>query len=355
VTLDDIGIGAPTYDTPQQWWDAQPNDEFTEEHIGECLAEEFTAAFDFNGKLTTAAFYGELRAKAGAEHDGRHHGISGLGNARFNTSGTVSSVRLRDNHVRVAWMEVQGPGNNNVPVMAAPDGFVSAGSQFYIHHNILHNDWASTGSDNSGFQSNDADARIYLYRNIFFGVGGTGIRTDSGASGSVIFYNTVYGTNRNFTGTDNSRGGIAVGSGGDTNYAMRYNAAFRNRNADIRLTRGVQNYNYSSDGTADDEGANSVANVDADAQFVSPIDVSGATATWSSLDLLLLSGSTLRGAGVSESNATYPEIDVPINDRSYTITGTWDIGAAQYIPAGGGAFNAAMASIANPVLGVGVY
>ncbi len=331
MTTEEIGLGAATYDTPQQWWDSRGTaNVLSDSEIGACLAEEFTAAFDFNGKTTTSTFYGHLMAKAGAEHDGRHHALSGLGNARFNHAGAVTTVRLRDDHIRVSWMEIKGPGNNNLAAARVEVGFITAGGILHVHHNIIHNDGASTATDNSGFMCDDADMLVYCYRNIIFGVGGTGLRTDQGASGSVMFYNTVYANNRSYAGSDNSRGGIAVGSGGDANYAMRYNAAFSNGNLDIRLTRGVQNYNFTGDGTGDDEGAQSQANLSGSIAsiFTNP------TTTWASTDLrLLATASPLIGAGVSESSSTYPEINVPINNRSYTITGAWDIGAAQYISA----------------------
>lgn len=334
-----IGVGSVDgYSTPAEWWAGVS---LADAEIGRMMAQEFTAAFNFDGRTTTSTLYGELQAEPGAEHDGRHHAQSGLGNARFNHSGAVATVRLRDDFVRLAWMEVQGPGNNNFACVQIVD--VAAGSQIYVHHNILHNDWASTAADNSGIITFDADCQWFVYRNIFFGFGGTGVRTDQAAANSVIFYNTVYGNNRNFTGADNSRGGIAVGSAADTNVAMRYNAAFRNRNVDIRLTRGIQNYNYSSDASAANEGAQSVGNVDTTLQFVSPIDVSGSSATWASLNLLLISGASLIGAGVVESNATYPEIDYPVNDRYNALGASWDIGAAQFGAGGGGGGDVSLA------------
>ncbi len=147
------------------------------------------------------------------------------------------------------------------------------------------------------------------------------------SANSVCLCNTFYKNN-----LDNSvgNGGILTGS---TNFLIENNACFDNLQADIYGTAGTLDYNATSDTTGDDEGANGIANLTTANQFVNP------TATWTATDLLHKAGHGMT-PGTTFDPATYPEINVPIqNGASRTIvSGTWDIGAGQYVAAGGAVF-----------------
>jgi len=301
------------YTTIQAWEDAMVNNEGV--LVGECYGEAFTLVL-FDGVAYDASNYPHLTAHAGNEHDGRAHEVSAAGNARIDWSGADNIVKMYDEYIRLSWLEVKGPGNNNRRLVEV--GLVGA-STAYVHHNILHNNHASTGIQ-YGISLGDLDPVPYVYRNIIYGMGRSGVETFAAAAGAVCLCNTIYENNVSETA---GRAGILTG---DIDFAITNNACFDNPVADIGGTAGTLDYNASADTTADDEGANSIANLTTANQFVAP------TTTWASTDLLVKAAADIIGEGTTFSAATYPEIDVSIRNGATraTITGAWDIGADQY-------------------------
>lgn len=301
---------------------------------GECQAQAFDEDPGINGSTATASNYMHLTSVSGAEHDGRAHDVSALGNARIARSSAAITLEIFDGFTRLDWMEIKGPGANSFDSISLD--FCAPGDVIYVHHNVIHNDGATTNNGNSGIRVVDADIQAMIYRNIIYGSGGSGIRCDNAAVGSVIFYNTIAYNNLN---NNASRGGIAASA----NFTVKYNAAFANGTADILNANGTQDYNYTEDAVG--EGANSVGSLTTASQFVNP------TTTYSAIDLLIKTGADLIDHGVNENTTTYPEIDVSIDNRGVSISGTWDIGAAEFVGGGGGD---AAATGFRALLGVGV-
>lgn len=335
ATTSTIGTGK-TYSTIAAWEDAQdanPNNQDT----GSCEAEAF-AAVAFDGGTYTATNYPHLTSKVGAEHDGRANEVSGAGNARIEWTNNVKGVLIQDDFVRVSWMELKGPGNNDSQYAIFTNFLTTC--TIHVHHNIIHNNDASTGDSEYGIYTNDADASTYIYRNIVYGHHGSGIQLQVASNTSVVLCNTTYYNNH----TNQYRAGIGCGVAAAV---VADNASFANRYRDFYNTTGVMDYNASADTTADAEGANSIANLTTADQFVAPD-----AADWTKTDLLLVATSDLIGEGTDLTSATYPEIEYPIHSRSVAVTGTWDIGADQYVATGGPVALTATVACASTVAAV---
>ena len=293
------------------------------QQTGDLLAQAFAESPIFSGSVTTSTFYAHLQAQSGAQHDGRAHAVSGDGNARITgTGGALSCVDSRDDHFRFSWFEIAGPGNNDLPCIRVES--VAAAGEIQVHHLLIHNDDASAGGAQYGIYINDVDVLAKCYRNIVYGVGYSGIGLSAMTTNSVVYNNTFWNCNNSASAFG---GGIATS---DTDALIEGNASFANSNLDIRNLAGTLDYNYTSDTTGDDEGTNGLASLTTTDQFTN------ATTTWASTDLTHKSGSNLAAASVpTKSNSTYPEIDYAADNRNTAITGDWDVGACQYVAAGG--------------------
>lgn len=309
--VETIGSGE-TYTTIQAWEDALDAAHF---HQGECKAEVFSTVI-FDGVSYTASNYPHLTAQSGAEHDGRAHEVSAAGNARIEASGASNLVHIYDEYVDVSWLELKGPGANDNTNLLTQTG--SGNNQ--IHHNIVHNNHANSAWD-FGI---DIHSISDVYRNLIYGFGIDGIHVATADSGNILG-NTIYECNRVNSATFS---GLRIQN---ADCVVTNNAVFDNLLFDIKDTTGILDYNATSDGTGDDEGANGIANLTTTNQFVN------ATTTWANIDLLLKAGADLIDEGTSFSPATYPEINVSIDKGATreTITETWDIGASELAAAGG--------------------
>lgn len=289
---------------------------------GELQAQEHAGNITLDG-ATPGLFKFHLTVVSGGQHDGRHNGKSGAGNARITVNANAIPIRAYIQSLRISWAEVDGPGNFNQPIIRIAAG--SGDNNVTLDHMILHNDGRSSGTDQHGV---NCEAAVVLkhHRIITFGVGGAGIWCLSAAAGSAFLYDTFYGC-RISVNTDDA--GI---TNVDNDVLVKYNALFDNNGKDLYSLNGTLDYNYTSDVTGDDEGANGRASLSSANQFVNP------TTTWADLDLLVKAGADLIGAGVAESGSTYPDIDYAINNRTTPITGSWDIGAAQRFAAAGSSF-----------------
>ncbi|MFZ9156024.1 MAG: hypothetical protein ACO22A_06700, partial [Schleiferiaceae bacterium] len=307
--------------TTRQSWETSLGSPATEPDIADLLGEEFTGALLMGGRSTTSANYTEERGKSTVRHDGRTNAVSAAGNARINHAGAAVTTEIADDHCRHSWLESIGPGNNgfeNVYIQA-----IASGGQVYVHHNILGNNDASTSAAQHGVRCNATNGAICVFFNIVYGHGGNGIQSQTGGASSVFYNNTVYRCNRSNTG-GGVRGGIRST---DTDWTVYNNAAMENLQADFLETGGTFDYNASDDATGDDEGSNGLINRTPADEFVSP------TSTYTALDLLLLSTSTLIGEGTDISGSGLPDITLDI--KGDTITAPYPIGAAYYVAAGG--------------------
>lgn len=289
----------------------------TEAAIGECLAEEFAEDVWINGNSPTVAKYIKLTSQVDAEHDGRAHDVSAAGNARIVRSNNQNTVRLFDEYTEFSWMEIKGPGNYGKIGLLVD--FVSAGTM-RVHHNVIHNDQASSVAANYGVRFHDADADGHCYRNIVYGFGGRGIHLNNSAAGTEGYYNTVFACNH-FSGAE--AGGIDCDS---ANATLGYNAAFENdpgTENDIITGIGTWFDNATSDATGDE-----LTNLVTADQFQNP------TTTWANTDLRIKAGADLIDVGTVVATTNNPEINVPITARGTTITGDWDIGADELVSSG---------------------
>ena len=312
--VETIGTGE-TYTTIQAWEDALDAAHY---HEGQCKAEVF-ATFAFSGGTAyTATNYPHLTSVDGAQHDGRAHEVSGAGNARIEGSTSGEVVLIADEWVRMSWMEIKGPGDNTDQTI---DYASVSACDMFIHHCIVHNNHVSNSAFNTGIECGDGSPDYFIYRNIVYGTGSSGIDDQTG--NDLYAFNTIYECN--FNGSTGRAGFFNVSNGPQE---ITANACFDNGFLDIDSTNGVLDYNATSDASGA-EGANRIANLTATDQFVN------ATTTFADTDLLLKAGADLIDAGPAPySSVTYPEIDVSIDNRGVSITGTWDIGASQFVGVG---------------------
>jgi len=161
-----IGSGGTYTDVPD-WEDSI--DISTDSSIGSMLdGFEETSAVDINGATPTATNIAELTADSGAQHDGRAHEVSAAGNARMNFSGANQVLAILDPHVHVTWLEIKGPGNNNNATLFA---IFTGTSTIFIHHCIIHNNQAGTGSNQELIRLEESATDFRIYRNILYGAG----------------------------------------------------------------------------------------------------------------------------------------------------------------------------------------
>lgn len=303
LAIEIIGTGE-TFTTIASWEAAL---DAAHPHRGECKAEVFSSVM-FSGAVYTATNFPTLTSVDGAEHDGRAHEVSGVGNARIEFVGASTIINMRDPYIRISWLEIKGPGNNLNGDINCDDPNIT------VHHCIIHNNQAIDNAAQRGIELDDPGGEQKAYRNIIYGTGGPGLRVARGTAGSVVLLNTVYECLDD--GIENAASAV--------DYAIEANAIFENTDSDIFGTDGTLSNNATSDATAT-EGTNNLINQVAADTFVA------ATTNFALTDLLLKAGANLINAAESTySPATYPEIDKSISDRTTEITGTWDIGASQF-------------------------
>ena len=314
---DKIGTGQ-TYTTPVAWRNARNLEEiWTGDRIGECLAEEFTSNYAFlaNGTYSkprdinpTGVNLFLVTAEDGAQHDGRAHIVSGAGNARFhgNERYISSNPGARwSGWYGMSWLEARHT-DTSTPIF-----YDDYGNQCLIHHNIM---WASGVADRFLQQNNGtrAGADAIWYRNIIYG------HTDQAlnwqiASTPICNYNTLWwnGASQMDASTNNAVVGKA-------------NAVFESSDGGICIASNVDDEDNM---TSDTSGGDSTTRT-ASGNFTDP------TTDWPNTDLTIFGDSAdlYQATTVSMDSLgkdRYPdEWDVPISDRSATISGpNYSIGA----------------------------
>ncbi len=318
-TLEDIGT-AQTYTTPQMWENDIPADISADDtYVGQGLGEAHTT-IQIQGHITSAANHIEFKAKSGHEHDGRAHEVSGAGNARIEWANALNGFEFNDRFIEASWLELKGPGDQERSGAYVRN--INEAGWVTLHHNILHNNNASTKSQ-MGIRLEDAVITHRAYRNIVYGHGTIGLFLNNAAAGSKAYYNTVWDNNHS---DDGARSGIDCR---ENDWAVEGNAVFDNSQKDFINNTGILDYNADSDGSHT-EGANRLNSLTSTDELTNP------TTTFADTDLTIKAGANLIGEGNDPLSGTYtdfPEINYPISDRNTAITVTWDIGADQIVAA----------------------
>lgn len=320
-----IGTGE-TRTTIASWESNDLGGTLTEVETGECKGEIFDRV-TINGSTTSAANYIHLTANSANYHDGRAQAVAGgTGFARVdgNLTGGAANVLIADDHVRVSWLEYYNAGrvggSNNRSCIEDSSGNIAATNDLQVHHCIIHNDDASTSTGNAAVRVNDPDCNYTIYRNIFYGMGSSGVRASNGVS-HIINANTIFECDNG--GNDSTRG-IWVASG--VTATVKNNVCCENgdgTNDDFRLDGTMTTAdNWSSDATSPETGNR---NITTTSQFVN------ATTTWASTDLLVKDSSADIADGGGNLGSPY---DTDITNTA--VTGTWDAGADELAGGGGG-------------------
>lgn len=310
-----IGTGE-TYTTIAAWETAENTGNLGADVIGECKAELFSETFTVGG-ATPGAYWVRLRAQSGAEHDGRGHHVSNAGNARTVSSATNYPVEVAQDNVEIAWMEVY------TEHLSYSRGIYFSGTRtnLRVRHTVLR----PNALDQSAFAAcwGDGNSTVItngvMYRCVGYG-GGRALGMSNGdTSTGAVLLNSVY--SKGFNSAVDEKHGIACGG----SMIVENNAVFASTpGSDVVVTDSATK---DSNATSDATGYPGLQNLTAADNFK---DVSA----FSAIDLRIkgTGADIYQAADTTYSTSTYPEINVPIGDRTATITGTWSIGADDIIP-----------------------
>jgi len=326
-----IGTTARDYSTITAWEAAINNTTYASagtDVVGECYND---SDFDEHTTIDATATNVDSITLTSAIAD-RHTGIANTGVRILRTGGYAFIFNVPsgyDNAYTLEWIEVDLNGNGGPCV-------TTNGSQYgnvpIVRNNILHD---QDGDDSfHGFIR--AQARdILIYNNICYNnTRGTsidvrGLYIDGDRTSGGCFNNTVYNVEQ--TGAGDVFGMQVLTD--SANHSNKNNIVVNTTTTgggtalDIKMAGSNidDDYNMSSDASADDNGAaNAVISITTANQFVST--------TLGAEDLRLKSGSDAIDAG-TDLGTTYA-IDINGEDRD-TVT-TWDIGAHEYeLPASG--------------------
>lgn len=275
----------------------------------------------------------------------RHDGRAGTG-AKIQYSGSTNpSVVLKRNDVTIEWLELDMSSAGS-GVHSALNIGANADTNVFIRNNIIHSLVEQGGAVhgiyvwNSGSGSNTR----YITNNVIYNLEDSsddayGIRVVASNYPVEILNNTVYYVQ---TVSDTSSGFFIE----DSDAILKNNVAARSTGSTSDCFSGsafsssTHDYNLSTDSTA--TGTNSVTGEAYDDLFVSTAE--------GTEDLHLKEGADAIGVGV-DLGTTPTGVNIDIDGRDRDSEGdVWDIGADQYVAAGGGddggTFNKA---IAHPI------
>ncbi len=322
-----IGSGGD-YSTPQAWKTARyTNTSWTEDREGHCFAELFgaytfnagTIKFDNEGD-TNDLYWAKITADSGAEHDGRFNAKSGAGNARFRVTVTGSqytgTIENSDGYDRIemSWLELYNGDEGSAVVMRTSCVDIS------LHHCLCQ----LAGVSGQHTIEWDVSSGGKMYRNGLI-CNLTNKDVLNSVSNTKVLHNTFAG------------GNDCVGGG--TVDEMARNWAY-GANTNDYSTGQDQGENASEDGTGDDSFDNLTA----------ANQIESATSTETTFDpTVKATGDIYQASSTTYSTATYPEIDVPITDRTGTIFGTWSIGADDTVSTGDGIDHVIQRGIARAI------
>ena len=318
---EDIGT-AQTYTTWGGWENDIPADITSDQiYTGQGLGEAFAEGLLVSGHTTDATHYVNVIAKAGNEHDGRANEVSSAGNCRLEPADGTWGIDSRDEWCRFGWLEVKTVNTGAVGGIQLSTGTTAV---THIHHCIIHNNHAGSNTLCYAIFVLDTDDDSYIYRNIMYGYAAKAMYRNGAATAGSILQNTIC--------LNNGAASLRYGVDNDSAATLvKSNAVMGHTDGDFRDVVGVLDWNCDSD-NSDTEGANSLNSKTMTDQF------DNATVTWADTDFTHKSGADIvapAGHG-TYATATYPEIDESISNRDTSISGTWDIGADQYVAAAGG-------------------
>lgn len=342
-----IGTSSRDYSTITAW-EADLDDtgiyNSSDVAVGECYDDsDFDEFVTIDGGGTVGLASRELTAST------KHDGTAGSGAIIKMTSGGLHAISIAINDTDVSWMEVDGNGQT----------FTNGGSLLYMNGSnsqrngrncILHDITCSRGVNGPGTIGSGSENVTVMNCFIYDVVGGNdvvyGIRAAGGASAHCnLLNNTVYKVDNNGIYSNNHSYGMQTPSTSGTkkmenNIIMSVGGSSPGNHYCQSDTNSLCDYNFGSDSTI--EGTNSLAS-----KTLANVDFISTTA--GAEDLRLDSSSQAIDEGVDlVTTPTNVNIDIAGRDRD-AGGDTWDIGAHEYVAAGGATPNAY-----RPLLGLNV-
>lgn len=324
-----IGTSSRNYSTITAWESDLDNGAVyssTDNAIGECYADsDFTSddSVTIDGGTTVGLSSITLRAASGERHDGTASG----GGVVVDANGSTFFWRLSTPNINIDWMRFTKGTNNN-----ANHSFELNDNECYFRNSILHDIGVATQAFRVvyGVRSRAAAAETcYITNNIIYDIeqaasgGGNdtvqcyGIAIDD-AGTTYVYNNTVY----NCTAASDFAYGIYFSGAGSA--TVTNNICMNSTTSDFSGTFTSSATNLSSDAT----GSTGLQSKTASNQFVST--------TGGSEDLHLKTGADAIDAG-TDVGTTPTNVAIDIDARNRDTEGdTWDVGAHEFVSAGGG-------------------
>ena len=288
------------YTTVAAWEAAQQGDlvALDEIHVGEIYDVNTTAALTIDGSTTDATRYMVLTVNSANRHAGKWDTAF----QNFQVSSTGAAIANSDDYTRISWVQVRNTSGSAIK---------SSNTGTYIEQVICT---GSAGSSNHGIDLASTATNCVLTNIIVHGCH-NGINSSAG-TGAVISNCTTVANRRAGISSSNAAA-LAVKnhySGGNTtfNYAEGGSANI----SSWTFTTSMSSNTESTESGLTNSIAYSTANF--------------TNVTAASEDLHLVTGSALIDVGTDLSGSFTIDID------GVTRTGTWDVGADEYVTVGGG-------------------
>jgi len=315
-TVSTINKTGEDYNTITLWEDDKDGDLVTDtrQETGEVYKDdgELKETVVIDGSTTNSSYYMKLTVAEASRHDGT------AGSGFVLNKNATYALSAYDEYTVIEWIEIDGNGSTGTS--SNNTGIACNSSNFTFRYNIIHDFGSQTGTGRGIFNTSESSrSGIDSYNNIIYNIfatstgGAKGIDYGAGTKAGVICNNTIY----NIT----SSAGTAYGIVGNFSASgiIKNNIVIGSTTADFSFSSATHDYNASSDATAD--GANSLnsgtAKVPSTSDFVS--------VTSGSENLHLAAGAVEIDKGVDLSGTFTDDID------GVTRTGTWDIGADEYV------------------------
>jgi len=267
-----------------------------------------TTALEIRGWTTDTDHY--IKIWTDPNEGYRHDGTAGTGYRLDITDGS-QVIYIRESHVKIFGLELTGSGTEYGFYAAAWESI----DDIELAYNLIH-DLGGTDASSGGITFGTSTryiSNLKFYNNIIYNIGGSGFHSKSASSNSGnIFNNTIFNCNKS---NNVWEAGIRDESG---QFVFKNNAVFDSGNKDYYGNEATQN-GGSNNASSDDTGNSGLQNLSSSNQFVDTTD--------GSEDLHLKSGADLIDAGTDLSSYFTDDID------GDTRSGTWDIGADEYVSA----------------------
>ncbi len=261
-----------------------------------------TTAVTIHNYVTDATRYINIYTTVTARHNGKAAAVSGLSNYRLAASTGTYEITQSISFSTITGLEVICSGTTS--------GLFMGANSTYLIKNIIHE-----GKDVSAYlveTSNNAGTGYFLYNNIIYNATADFSRGISASGKTTVYNNTIYKIYR----------GIRDDGGNGT---YKNNIIMGCTSVDVYNGSGMASAtgtnNLTSDATGDDWGtqSNNLISKTTANQFVN--------ITVTTEDLHLKAGADCIDAGVDLSTTFPDDID------GVTRSGTWDIGADEYVAA----------------------